>query len=118
MKTKGLKNIDKEDLKTLTSCINFLTTEGYETQFKVVKSGLKSLATEKIYQSEDVSIISFYRFEGESDPADNAILYVIETDTGEKGTLVDAYGPYSDPHVDSFLKEVENIKKEHMKVRS
>lgn len=117
METKGAKNVDKGDLKTLTSCINFLTAEGYETQFKVVKNGLKSLATEKIYQSDDVSIVSFYRFEGESDPADSAILYVIETDTGEKGTLTDAYGAYSDPHVDSFIKEVENIKKEHMKIK-
>lgn len=117
MKTTGVKNIDKGDLKTLTSCINFLTAEGYETQFKVVKGGLKSLATEKEYESDDVSIISFYRFEGESDPGDNAILYVIETNTGEKGTLVDAYGAYSDPNVDAFMKEVESIKKEHMKVK-
>ncbi|MFY9307902.1 MAG: hypothetical protein WAQ28_02515 [Bacteroidia bacterium] len=117
MKTNNLKNIDKGDLKTLTSCVNFLTEEGYEAQFKVVKGGLKSLATDKIYQSGDVSIISFYRFEGESDPADNAILYVIETDSGERGTLIDAYGAYSDPHVDAFIKEVENIKKEHMKVK-
>lgn len=118
MKTNGLKNIDKADLRTLSSCLNFLAVEGYTTQFKAIKSGLKSLTTEKVYQKEDVNIVSFYRFEGESDPADSAILYVIETNTGERGTLTDAYGPYSDSNVAAFIKEVENIKKEHMKVKN
>jgi hypothetical protein len=30
-----------------------------------------------------------------SNPGDNTILYVIETTSGEKGLLVDAYGMYS-----------------------
>ena len=30
---------------------------------------------------------------------------------GEKGILVDAYGTYSDPDVDQFIKQVEEISK-------
>src|SRR3954469_1752947 len=113
METKelDLENTDKEYMKTLSSCINSLTTKGYETQFKVLKTGLKSLTTEKVYAPEEVKITNFYRFEGDSDPADNSILYAIETLTGEKGTLVDAYGAYSDPLVSAFIKEVEEIEK-------
>jgi hypothetical protein len=108
--------MDKEHMKTLTSCTNSLLAKGYETQFKALKHGLKSLTTEKIYSPEEVKITNFYRFEGESDPSDNAILYAIETLSGEKGTLTDAYGPYSDPHVTKFVQDVEEIaKREHKK---
>ena len=102
---------DKEEMKTLSSCLNSLLSKGFETQFKATKHGLKSLTTEKIYQPEDIKITNFYRFEGESDPADNAILYAIETTSGERGTLTDAYGAYSDVQVSQFIKEVEEIEK-------
>jgi hypothetical protein len=111
-KTVDLKDEDKEHMKTLASCINSLASDGYETQFKIVKGQiLKSLTTEKVYHPEDVRINSFYRFEGESDPSDNSILYAIETTTGEKGTLVDAYGAYSDAQISAFVHEVEEIEK-------
>lgn len=101
----------KEEMKTLSSCINRLTRDGFEAQFKVVKNGLKSLSTDKVYCPEDIRIVSFYRFEGESDPADNSILYAIETSDGEKGTLTDAYGIYNDANVTEFIREVEEIEK-------
>ena len=107
---------DKEHMKTLVSCINSLGKVGYVTQFKVHKDKLKSLETEKLYSPEEVKITNFYRFEGESDPADNSILYVIDTNTGEKGTLSDAFGAYADANVAAFVKEVEEIqKREHHK---
>ena len=56
-------------------------------------------------------IIDFFRFEGQSDPADNAIMYVVETTDGSKGTLVDAYGAYADEHMNKFMSEVEEISK-------
>lgn len=105
---------NKRDMETLTACINSLTVEGYVTQFKATSKGLRSLSTDKIYRPEEVKITNFYRFEGESDPSDNSILYVIETIDGEKGTLIDAYGAYSDTKVTNFVKEIEEIqKREH-----
>jgi hypothetical protein len=107
-----LKN--KKDMETLTACINSLTAEGYATQFKAIGKGLKSLSSEKIYRPEEIKITNFYRFEGESDPSDNSILYVIETSEGEKGTLLDGYGVYTDTNITNFVKEVEEIqKREH-----
>ena len=64
---------EKIHMKTLVSCLNSLLASGFETQFKAGKSGLKSLTTEKIYKPEQVKVLNFYRFEGESDPADNSI---------------------------------------------
>ena len=102
---------DKEHMKTLSSCISSLTMVGFDTQFKVLPEGIESLTTHKVYEPDDVTLKNFYRFEGESDPADNAILYAIETNTGEKGVMVDAYGIYTDDNVTEFMKEVENRNK-------
>lgn len=112
MKTKT-ERVDKnlDQMKTLSSCLNSLQAAGFAVQFKATKGGLKSLTTEKIYDPENVRISSFYRFEGESDPGDNSIVYAIETGSGEKGTLTDAYGTYSDPDVAKFIREVEKISK-------
>lgn len=110
-KPENNESSQKVDMKTLSSCVNHLTRQGYEAQFKVTKDGLKSLATEKVYRPDEVKIASFYRFEGDSDPADNSILYAIETGSGEKGTLSDAYGIYNDANVSAFIKEVEDCAK-------
>lgn len=112
------KDSDKTHMKTLVSCLNSLIASGFEGQFKAVKNGLKSLTTEKIYKPEEVKILNFYRFEGESDPADNSILYAIETADGERGTLTDAYGPYSDTNVTNFINQVEEVEKKVIKEKT
>jgi len=102
-------------MKTLASCLNKLTLAGYTEDFKAAERGLLSLQHEKIYEASQIQINDFYRFEGASDPADNSILYAIETDDGIKGTLVDAYGPYADSKVVAFMEEVEQLHKKTAK---
>ena len=102
-------------MKSLSSCINKMVQDGYASDFKATDEGLYELETQKIYSPADVKVVNFFRFEGPSSPEDNAILYVIETKDGVKGTLVDAYGTYSDPYVDRFIKNVEDV---HKKVTS
>jgi len=102
---------DHDSMKTLSSTTHKLSQDGYHTQFKASKSGLESLETHEVFKPDEVKIINFYRFEGESDPSDSAILYVIETSTGEKGTLTDAYGVYTDQKVSEFVQQVEEIQK-------
>jgi hypothetical protein len=102
-----------EEMKTLASCLNKVVKDGYVENFKVTEDGLQSLETGKTYQPGQIHIVNFFRFEGASDPSDSAILYVIETDDGVRGSLTDAYGMYADPNIDKFIKEVENISKKH-----
>lgn len=102
-------------MNTLTSCVNKVVKDGYTDSFKVTRQGLYSCVKDRYFNAEDVRVINFYRFEGESDPADNSIMYVIETADGLKGTLIDAYGPYSDDSVNKFMNEVEEINKKVIK---
>jgi len=54
------------------------------------------------YQQDEVVILRTYRFEGESDPGDAAIIYVVKANDGSTGYCMDGYGIYSshtnDPH--------------------
>lgn len=100
-----------EDMKTLVSVLNKLTRDGFTEDFKVTEAGLTSVKNGKNYPPEDVHVVNFFRFEGASDPADNSIVYAIETSDGLKGTLTDAYGPYAEPTVSKFMKQVEDITK-------
>ena len=104
---------NRDDMKTLAPVLNKIVKDGYEENFKVTDKGLQSLETEKIYKPDEVQVVNFFRFEGASDPSDSAILYIIETTDGAKGSLTDAYGMYADPEIDKFIKDVENISKKH-----
>lgn len=96
----------------LQKCLNKLETEGYTDQFKVEKGALLSLKeSKKKYKAADVKAANFFRFEGISDPDDMSILYAIETSDGTKGTLVDAYGNYSDDDTGAFMQDVDISKK-------
>jgi hypothetical protein len=94
-------------MRDLSQTLNKMLQQGYTLNFKATEEGLECLETSKVYQPESLLVVNFYRFEGISDPSDNSILYIIETNDGMKGTLVDAYGAYSDPLVEKFMKKVK-----------
>ena len=102
-------------MKSLALCLNKMVLDGYDDDFSATEYGLRSLKNDRIYNPEEVNIVNFFRFEGPSDPADTSIMYVIETTDGKKGTLVDAYGPYSDTNVSAFMQQVENMQKKTSK---
>jgi hypothetical protein len=100
-------------MKSLSSCSNKMREMGYTEDFQVDKLGLSTFGQgTKTYRPEDVRIVNFYRFEGVSDPGDNTIMYVIETNDGVKGTLVDGYGAYASDDVAKFIVRVEEIQKQ------
>ncbi len=81
---------------TLTEAIQDLNKEGYTEDFNLLDHGIEDKAMKMNYKPENFNVIKTYRFEGMTNPGDSSILYVIETDKGIKGTLVDAYGAYAD----------------------
>ncbi|MEO8760495.1 MAG: hypothetical protein ABI388_04960 [Bacteroidia bacterium] len=105
------ETFERHEMKTLVECIQLITKRGYKSNF-IALDGDKIKGERAIpYSPEEIKINTFYRFEGNSDPGDNSILYAIETIDGEKGYLTNAYGPYSDTKVTSFIQNVEDIEK-------
>ncbi len=106
-----IKNAQTDEMTTLSGCINKLMQEGYTDELKPAEQGMLSVASQKLYKPEDVKIVNFYRFEGASNPDDNAILYAIETSDGSKAMITDAYGAYADERIGKFIVAVEEIEK-------
>ena len=92
--------------------VNKLEAEGFTDQFRVEKKLLRSTQDpKKSYKPKEIRAVNFFRYEGISDPDDMSIIYAIETCDGRKGTLIDAYGRYSDEETSAFMRGVE-IQKE------
>lgn len=105
------ESTSSEKMSTLSSCMNRAAAKGYTVNFKVEKDLLWDSGY-RYYKPGEVTIKDFYRFEGESDPADNSILYLITTTDGQKGMLTDAYGAYGDARIAEFVKKVTHIQKQ------
>ena len=92
--------------RTLDGVLDDLTRRGFAEHFRVVDGWLRALDSGGMFRANQVSVPEYYRFEGVSDPDDMSILWAVETRSGVRGTLVDAFGVYSDPLVADFLKDV------------
>lgn len=99
------------EMNTMSTLVTKAYKEGFTNDLKINQEGLHTMAEDKFYKPNEVKIVNFYRFEGESDPGDNAIMYKIETNDGVKGVLIDAYGANSDEAVSEFIAAVEAINK-------
>src|SRR6185295_9382359 len=91
---------------TLMGTMAELARSGYVEHFGVRGDELQSFDSGKTLAASQVVIREYHRFEGASDPDDMAIVYAIEGEGGVRGTLVDAFGAYSDPMVSAFLARV------------
>ena len=94
------------EVPTLAGTMDELAGRGFTEHFFLTNGSLRAADSGKVFPAEEVIIAEYHRFEGASDPDDMAILYGIEAEGGVRGTLVDAFGAYSDPAVSAFLAEV------------
>lgn len=85
-----------KDYGTLSQAINKLKLEeGYEFDFNLLDEKIHLKSHKESFGIDEVNVDKVLRFEGMSNPDDNAILYALTTNTGRKGVLVDGYGVYS-----------------------
>lgn len=75
---------------TLSAAINGLRERGFSVDFNLQENCL--VCNNDKFDVADFEIAEFYRFEGDSNPADESIVYGIESSSGLKGILVSGYG--------------------------
>jgi hypothetical protein len=93
--------------RTLSEVLDELRGRGFEEHFQVVEGGrVRANGSGRTFAPGQVAIAEWHRFEGVSDPDDMAILYALETRTGVRGTIADAFGVYADPAVGGFVTAV------------
>lgn len=81
---------------TLSEALDGLQKEGFTRDYNLKETKLICQQDNIELHPADFDIVAVYRFEGASDPEDEAVLYAIEAKNGERGTLMDAYGAYSE----------------------
>ena len=96
-------------MQTMTAALEALENRGFTANLTVVGNRLRVVGTLASFQATDLVIREHLRFEGVSDPDDMAIVYAIEANDGVRGTLVDAYGVYSDPLISTFMRAVPDM---------
>jgi hypothetical protein len=92
---------------TLSGAISQLQKQGYTIDFNLRENALVCRHNDMQIGHEDFVIDKYYRFEGMTDPADEAILYAISVPGHNlKGLLVNGYGIYSDPLSNEMMKKL------------
>ena len=82
---------------TLSQATRSLKQRGYTENLNLKPFCVECASRALQLNPEDFTIDEYYRFEGNSDPADNSIVYAISAnDNSVKGVLVDAYGVYAE----------------------
>lgn len=94
-----------ENFDTLVDAINALKAQGYEEDFNLKQDCLECRNGQyKIFHKE-FQVDKFFRFEGNTDPDDESILYAISSEKHQlKGILVNGYGIYTDSITDDMLQ--------------
>lgn len=89
---------------TVTEALAEFKKQGFTIDFNLMENCL--VCGEERFTAEEFSIVDVYRYEGNSDPADEASVYAIESTTGIKGVLVTGYGMSSDSLSDEILRKL------------
>jgi len=97
-----------EPMKTVSEVINHLKKEGYIVDFNLKENCLECHGNYLQIFPDEFVINKSYRFEGPSDPADEAIVYAISSSKyNVKGILVNGYGVYSETINDEMIRALK-----------
>lgn len=110
-----MKNIDlNENFGTLSETINGLVALGYTHDFNIKDECIVCHGSNITLSPDEFQIDHIYRFEGDSDPEYQSILYAISSSKYNlKGTLVNGYGPSSDEATDKLIEKLNTHNKQN-----
>ena len=89
---------------TVTEAVEKLHLQGFTVDFSI---GEKCLTSEQgTFNADDFDIVDVYRYEGNSDPGDEATVYAIQSKSGVKGILVTGYGVSAEDVSPEIMKKL------------
>ncbi|WP_461453315.1 phosphoribosylpyrophosphate synthetase [Mucilaginibacter sp.] len=89
---------------TVTEAIEALRKQGFTLDFNLKENQL--IVGDQAYTANEFEIVDVYRYEGPSDPGDEATVYALANKSGLKGVLVSGYGASSDEASEETLKQL------------
>ena len=96
----------ENEMETLTEVIEYLRAKYKIYNFELENDMLVIKETGEKFRPDELLIIKTYRFEGDSSADDMSILYHLKSKSGTNGILINAFGMYSNPQLDEFIKKI------------
>ncbi|HEV8296689.1 MAG TPA: hypothetical protein VGQ20_05330 [Acidimicrobiales bacterium] len=90
--------------ETVTEAIRLLERDGYRSDFSIDTLTVRCAECDHAHEAVQLRVLRTFRFEGVTDPADEAIVLGVECAAcGVRGIVVSAYGPDADPQLIALL---------------
>jgi hypothetical protein len=97
--------------ETVTEALSDLKNNGYSIDFNIAFDKIICSKNEICLNPNEFEIVETYRFEGNTNPSDEDIVYAIESKDGKiKGTLTSAYGMYAESASTEMIKKLSTHK--------
>lgn len=98
----------KESYGTLSETMDGLKKEGYTMDFNIHDECVVCYQNNTKLSPDDFEIDKVYRFEGESNPDDESVLYALSSPKfGVKGLLVNGYGISADEASSAVIAKLQ-----------
>ena len=92
---------------TVTEAVNGLKANGYTTDFNIAFDKLICSENKICLHPDDFKIVAVYRFEGDSNPSDEDVVYAVESEDGKvKGVITSAFGLYADSVSNEMIQKL------------
>ncbi len=86
------------EIESLSAALRRLTAGGFTRTLRAEDGKLRDVSSGELYDPELLGIAEIVRFEGESDPDEQAALFALRSPAGRPlGTFAVAFGPATPP---------------------
>lgn len=93
---------------TVVEAIEGLKQRGYTHDFNIEFDKLSCKKTGICLDPSEFNITEVYRFEGDTNPSDEDVVYAVESSDGKtKGIVTSAFGLYADPISDKMIQKLQ-----------
>ena len=97
-----------ENYQNLVDAINSLIEQGYTEDFNLKQDCIECREGEYKIFHDEFHIDKSFRFDANTDPSDESILYAISSEKYQlKGILVNGYGISSEPLTNEMLEKLK-----------
>jgi hypothetical protein len=93
--------------ETVTEALSDLSKRGFTYDFSIKSETIECREMNLKLHPDDFEIVEVYRFEGNSNPDDEEVVYAIESKEGIKGIIVSAFGTYADEVSSELIKKLK-----------
>ena len=92
---------------TVTEAVKGLKERGYTIDFNIAFDKLVCSDNKICLHPDEFEIVESHRFEGDSNPDDEDIVYAVESKDGKlKGIITSAFGLYADPASNKIIQKL------------